>query len=79
MTYYKYWTIIIFVIDVSIIFNDRRHSGVLQILLKKNLHGFFVTFADDTGIYGVDFFNEARSIPNISLFLLGINLKSVSI
>ena len=41
MTDDRYWTIIIFVINVAIIFIDRRHSGVLPILLKDSrLKGF---------------------------------------
>ena len=34
MTYDRNWTIIIFVIYVAIILIDRRHSGVLPVLLK---------------------------------------------
>ena len=41
MTDDRYWTLIIFVINVAIILIDRRHSGVLPILLKDTwLKGF---------------------------------------
>ena len=41
MIYHRCWTIIIFVINVAIILIDRRHSGVLPVLLKgTRLKGF---------------------------------------
>ena len=41
MIYHRYWTIIIFVINVAIILIDRRHSGDLPVLLKgTGLKGF---------------------------------------
>ena len=41
MTYDRYWTVIIFVINVTIILIDKRQSGVLPVLLKDTrLMGF---------------------------------------
>ena len=41
MIYDRYWTIIIFVINVATILIDTRHSGVLPVLLKDTqLKGF---------------------------------------
>ena len=68
MIYDRYWTIIIFVINVAIILIDRRRSGVLPVLLKtSDLKDLFITFANDIEIYGADSLNKTRSIPNISL------------
>ena len=53
MIYDRYWTMIIFVINVAITFIDRLQSGVLPVLLKNSrLKGFFITFANDIAIYG---------------------------
>ena len=76
----RYWAMIIFVINVAIILIDRRHSGVLPILLKDSRLKGFITFANDIEIYGADSFNKTMSIPNISLLdLLGRDPKYVTI
>ena len=68
MIYDRYWTIIIFVINVAII--DRRHSGVLPVLLK-GIKGFIYYICQwenlPIEIYGADSLNKTRStIPNVS-------------
>ena len=77
----RYWTIIIFVINVAIILMDRRHSGVLPVVPKTpDLRDLLITFANDMKIYGADSLNKTRSIPNISLLdLLGGDPKYVLI
>ena len=42
MTYYKYWTIIIFAITVPTILIDRRHPVVLPVLLKTHDSWYFL-------------------------------------
>ena len=74
---------IIFVINVAIILIDRRHSGVLPVLLKDTrLKGFVYHICQwenlPIEIYGADSLNKTRSIPNISLVdLLGRDSKYV--
>ena len=54
MIYHRYWTIIIFVINVAIILMDRRNSGVLPFLLKgTRLKGFIITFGNDIEYMGL--------------------------
>ena len=64
MTYDRNWTIIIFVIYVAIILINRRHSGVLPVLLKDtDVRDLFITFAKDIEIYGADFLNKWGPYP----------------
>ena len=85
MIYDRYWMMIIFVINVAIILIDRRHSGVLPVLLKDNrLQGFIYYICQwenlPLKIYGADFLHKTRSIPNISLVdLLRRDPKSILI
>ena len=83
MIYDIYWTIMIFVINVAIILIDRRHSGVLPVLLKDTqIKGciYYICLWENlpTGIYGAD--NKTRSSSNISsVGLLGRDPKYVLI
>ena len=82
MIYDRYWTIIIFVINVVIILKDRHHSSVLPVLVKDTrLKGFiYHQFANDIEIYGADSLNKTRSTPNLPLLdLLGRYPKYVLI
>ena len=67
MIYDRYWAIISFVINVAIILINRRHSGVLPVLLKDTRLKGLITFANDIEIYRDDSLYETRSMPNISL------------
>ena len=81
MIYNRYWTIVIFVINVAIILIDRCHSGVLLILLKDTrLKGFIYHICQwYINIRGW-FSKKTRSISNIWLLdLLGRNPKYVLI
>ena len=85
MIYDRYWTIIIFVINVAFILIHRRHSGVLPVLLRDNrFKGFIYHICQwknlPIEIHGADFLHETKSIDNISLVdLLGRDPKYVLI
>ena len=85
MIYDRYWTIIIFVINVVIILIDSRDSGVLPVLLKDTqLKGFIYHICLwenlPIEICGADSLNQTRAISNISsVGLLGRDPKYVLI
>ena len=81
MIYDRYWTIIIFVINVTIIILNGVTLAFFQSCSKTpDLRDLFITFANDIEIYGADSLNKTRPIPNISsLNLLGRDPKYVLI
>ena len=66
MIYDRYWPIIVFVINIAIIHIDRLvffQPGAKT----SDLRDLYITIANDIEIYGADYLNKTRSIPNISL------------
>ena len=77
----RYWTVIVFVIDVTIIFKIGDTLSFFQSCSNTpDSWDLFMTLANDSEIYGADSLNNATSIPRISLFdFLGCELRYFSI
>ena len=65
----RYWTVIVFVIGVTIVFMNRRYSSIFQSRSNTpDWRDLFITLAKDSEIYGADSLNNTTFIPRISLF-----------
>ena len=76
----RYWTVIVSVIDVTIIFRNRQYSSIFPVFNTPYSRDIFMTLANDSKLYGADSFNNITSIPRISfLWLLRLRTEIFSI